>query len=70
MTSQEVMQKSGMALITILKWASSNNVNYIGEGRRKTYIWTIDDYNRFLNRNKQKGWKKGRSRKNEIDNNI
>jgi len=70
MTSQEVMQKSGMALITVLKWAALNNVSYIGEGKRKIYTWTTDDYERFLNRNKQKGWKKGKSRKSDVDNNI
>ncbi len=70
MTSQEVMQKSGMALITVLKWAALNNVSYIGEGKRKIYTWTTDDYERFLNRNKQKGWKKGKSRKSAVDNNI
>ncbi len=70
MTSQEVMHKSGMALITVLKWAALNNVSYIGEGKRKIYTWTTDDYERFLNRNTQKGWKKGKSRKSDIDNNI
>lgn len=70
MTSQEVMHKSGMALITVLKWAALNNVSYIGEGKRKIYTWTTDDYERFLNRNTQKGWKKGKPRKSDIDNNI
>ena len=59
MTSGEIAIKSGAALRTVNKWASENDVKYTGEGRRKTYIWSSDDFQRFTNRAP-----KGRPKKN------
>jgi hypothetical protein len=43
---------------TLVKWASKNNVSYIGEGRRKTYQWTDADIERFRDREKPgRRWK-------------
>jgi hypothetical protein len=62
MTSAEISEKMGAALRTVNNWASLNGVNYIGEGRRKTYIWTSEDMERFASR-RGKGWEKGKPRK-------
>ncbi len=63
MTSQEVAEKADVSINLVLRWARNNNVGFLGEGKRKVYKWTEEDLNKFLNRNKKVGWKKGRSRK-------
>ena len=52
MTTNEISEKTGCASITVRKWAAENNVKFIGEGRRKTYVFTEEDYERFLKRAK------------------
>lgn len=44
---------------TVQKWAQTNITNFLGTGKRKIYIWTDEDIERFKNRNTQRGWKKG-----------
>jgi hypothetical protein len=46
-TSQELADEFQCARITVLKWAQNNGVKYIGEGKRKIYIFTEEDRNRF-----------------------
>ena len=55
MTCKEVAEKYNVSTITVIKWASNNNVEYIGEGNRKIYTWSNDDIKRFSHRNKQRG---------------
>lgn len=52
MTTNEIAEKAGCASITVRKWAAENNVKFIGKGRRKTYIFSDADYERFLKRAK------------------
>lgn len=52
MTTNEISEKTGCASITVRKWAAKNNVSFLGEGRRKTYVFTKADYERFLKRPK------------------
>lgn len=52
MTTNEIAEKAGCASITVRKWAAENNVRFIGEGRRKTYLFSDADYERFLKRAK------------------
>jgi hypothetical protein len=46
-TSQDLAKEHGCALITVLKWAQKNDVQYVGEGKRKTYIFTENDKKNF-----------------------
>ena len=50
MTCKEVAEKFNVSPFTTIKWASNNNVEYIGEGMRKIYTWSKDDIKRFANR--------------------
>jgi hypothetical protein len=50
MTSGDIAQKTGASLRTANKWAAEYGVEYTGEGRRKTYVWTEDDLNQFIAR--------------------
>jgi len=60
MTTQEIVDriksskhiKKKIMATTVRHWALKNGVAYTGEGRRKDYIFTEDDYQRFLNREK------------------
>jgi hypothetical protein len=38
--------------ITVLKWAQKNGAAYIGEGKRKIYLFTEQDIERFKAREK------------------
>jgi hypothetical protein len=54
MTTKELAQKAGVCLSTAIKWCANpqNKVAYVGEGYRRTYMPTDDDYKRFLQRPK------------------
>ncbi|MDR0524381.1 MAG: hypothetical protein LBG90_00735 [Spirochaetaceae bacterium] len=41
-----------MSRITVLKWAQNHGVKYFGTGRRKIYVFTEQDAERFRNREK------------------
>jgi len=51
-TTEEVSKMFNCARITVIHWCNNNNVNYIGEGKRKTYQITKDDIERFKKREK------------------
>ena len=51
-TSQEIADECGCARITVLKWAQNNGVEYVGEGKRKVYVFSEDDKKRFKPRKK------------------
>jgi hypothetical protein len=52
MTSKEIAVKYKCAQPTVQKWAAANGVAFIGEGTRKTFIWTEPEVERFLQRDK------------------
>lgn len=52
MTTEEISQRAGCATVTARKWAKDNGVSYVGGGRAKIYIWTEEDFQRFLLRAK------------------
>ncbi|GHV50546.1 hypothetical protein AGMMS49579_04320 [Spirochaetia bacterium] len=52
MTSGKVSLETGAALRTVNKYAAENGIRYTGEGRRKTYIWTEEEKQMFINREK------------------
>ena len=54
-TTQEIADELKCARITIIKWCEKNNVEFTGEGRRKTYLITEEDKNKFKSRNSSKG---------------
>jgi len=56
MTTKEVSEQTGIALPTCRKYAIILQINYTGEGRRKTYLWTEADIERL----KQSLGKRGR----------
>ena len=62
--SKTVAEIAGTSRVTAQKWAAANITNFLGTGRRKVYIWTDDDIERYKHRNTQLGWKKGVPRKN------
>jgi hypothetical protein len=51
-TSKNLADKFNCARITVLKWAEKNGVKYSGEGKRKIYLFTGEDIERFKNRPK------------------
>jgi len=52
MTTEEISQRAGCATVTARKWAKDNGVSYVGSDRAKIYIWTEEDFQRFLLREK------------------
>lgn len=58
-TSQELASEFKCAQNTVLYWAQKNGVKYIGEGKRKIYIFSFTDKERFKNRAKPgRRWRK------------
>ena len=51
-TSNELAEMFHIKRITVLKWAVKNDIAYIGEGKRKTYMFTQADIDRFKTREK------------------
>lgn len=62
LTSADIAARSGAALRTVLKWAIKNDVSYLGSNRRKIYVWSEDDYARFLKRPKPGKPRKGKAK--------
>jgi DNA-binding transcriptional MerR regulator len=59
-TSTDVAEKCNSKQQTVLKWAQNNNVNFVGEGKGKTYLFTENDIERFKERPKPgRRWTKG-----------
>jgi len=54
MTSEEAAKLGGVSWILARKWAYKNGVAKEGAGRGQ-YIWTDEDVDKFLARNKQRG---------------
>lgn len=52
LSSADIAERSGVALRTVLLWAANNDVSFLGSGRRKIYVFTESDYERFLQRPK------------------
>ncbi len=50
--SKEVAEICGCSVEAVVKYAQNpeNQINFIGSGQRKTYIWLEDDIERFKNR--------------------
>ena len=55
MTTNEVAEIAKCQAITARIWAEKNGVQFVGEGRRKTYIWSESDLERFKDRNTKRG---------------
>lgn len=47
---KEIEKKTRTSLRTVQRWAALNGVPYVGEGRRKIFIWDDEDIVRFLHR--------------------
>jgi len=47
MNTQEVAEITGLVGRTVTKYAEKLGVAYVGEGRRKTYVWTESDVERL-----------------------
>jgi hypothetical protein len=54
-TTEEAATQAGTARVTAQKWATQNDVFFIGEGKRKTFKWTDADIARFNQRNTNRG---------------
>jgi hypothetical protein len=54
-TTKEIAEQTETSIPLVLRWAASNGVEYIGEGRRKTYIWSDENLKKFQARNTAKG---------------
>lgn len=52
LTSKDIATKCNCEIQTASRWAAQNDVDFVGEGRRKIYIFTEADYERFLKRAK------------------
>ena len=55
MTSSDVSAQCGCSAVLASRWAAANGVAYTGEGRRKTYLWTEADIERFKARDTKRG---------------
>lgn len=53
MTTNDVAKKAGCSTITARKWALENGVSYVGSNRAKIYLWSQENYERFLARPKR-----------------
>jgi predicted DNA-binding protein (UPF0278 family) len=47
LTTIEIAREVNAAIRGIQKWAEKNGVQFIGEGKGKTYLWTEADIERF-----------------------
>ena len=50
LSSKDIAERAGVANSTVLQWAQKVDADYIGDGRRKIYIFTEADYEKFLTR--------------------
>lgn len=64
MTTNEVAVKAGCSTIAARKWAFNNGVSFVGTSFAKIYIWTEEDYERFLKRPKPGKRAKSENKKN------
>ncbi|UTD07135.1 helix-turn-helix domain-containing protein [Treponema denticola] len=51
-SSDEIAERANVSRSAVLKWACNNDVGFLGKGVRKTYVFTEEDYERFLKRPK------------------
>jgi hypothetical protein len=54
-TNKDVAKLCGCSVETVVKFAQSNEINFVGSGRRKIYIWFDEDLERFKARNTTRG---------------
>lgn len=52
MTTNEIAERAGCSTVAARTWALKNGVQYAGSDRAKIYLWTEEDYQRFLARPK------------------
>ena len=52
LTSKDIATRCGCEVQTVSRWAVKNDVDFVGEDRRKIYVFTESDYERFLKRAK------------------
>ncbi|MEL5720889.1 MAG: helix-turn-helix domain-containing protein [Treponemataceae bacterium] len=55
LTSKDVAKICNCEAQTVSRWAARNDVNYVGENRRKIYLFTEADLERFKSRNTKRG---------------
>lgn len=55
LTTMEAAALADVVNNTARQWAAANGVAYTGEGRRKTYLWTEADIERFKARDTKRG---------------
>jgi hypothetical protein len=58
-TTAEIAEEKICSLITVLRWARNNDVQYVGEGKRKVYLFSEADRERFKPNEKAGRPKKG-----------
>ena len=52
LTTKDIAQRCSCQAQTVSKWALEHDIPYVGENRRKIYVFTEDDFQRFLTRPK------------------
>lgn len=52
LTSKDIATRCGCEVQTVSRWAAKNDVDFVGEDRRKIYVFTESDYERFFKRAK------------------
>lgn len=52
LTTKDIAERCGCEVQTVSRWAAENDIDYVGENRRKIYVFTESDYERFLARAK------------------
>lgn len=55
LTTKDVALLCGCESQTVSRWAAENDIDYVGENRRKTYIFSEADLERFKARNTKRG---------------
>jgi hypothetical protein len=60
LTTEDAAKADGCQPITARIWAKKNGVKMFGS----TYMWSMEEVDTFCARNKLRGWKLGRPRKN------
>ena len=54
-TNDEVAEICGCSLSTVVGYAQKNDINFVGNGRRKIFIWFDEDIEQFKSRNTKRG---------------
>jgi hypothetical protein len=54
-SNEDVAKMCGCSTPTAKRFAQNHNIRFLGEGRRKIYIWFQEDIDAFMRRDTKRG---------------